>query len=84
VTLSELLAELKSAGLLDRATRVKCADVEVDLSSQVDTEPKTMRVELPQHGIGMSENESKNREESDLLGGLYGAAQGAIPSYGTE
>jgi len=82
VTLREVLHELHDAGLLARTKRVRCGEIELELSAPEDTERKTMVIETP-HGTGISENEAKKLEELELREGLYGAAGGYIPSdYG--
>lgn len=84
--LATILSELKAAGLIDRTRRVKFGDVELELAAPIDTEPKTMDLRLPdaavpqQHGLSVSENEARLLEEIERREGLYGAAQGNIPS----
>lgn len=82
MTLAELIAELKTAGLLDRARSLKCSGAEVVLDAPADGERKTMVIAAT-HGTGISEDEAKRLEELELREGIYGAAQGFIPSdYG--
>lgn len=83
MTIRELLAELKSAGLLERARRVKCGDVELELDPG-DVPRQTMRWDLPeqQHGTGADTEELRRTEEARALQDLYaaGAAGWTPPS----
>ena len=59
---------------------------ELELSAPVDTEAKTIKLDLPEqpesqeHGIQISDEEAKILEEIDRRSALYGAARGDIPS----
>lgn len=87
MTLPELIAQLKADGLIARARRIKCADIEIELAAPVDTEPKTVTLDIPEtqlHGQRISEEEALRRAEDEMIQGMHAASRGFIPSYGPE
>lgn len=79
--IKSLIGELKDLGLIARVRRVKFGDAELELSAPIDTEPKTIELNIPQqHGTAISDEEAKRLEELELRQTVYGAAQGYTPS----